>query len=57
MGVSSRQLKSIDFVISSNVDAPAGNDAGSAVRVRARHQFVRAATGINNSTSISVVTV
>jgi len=28
---SSRQLKSIDFVVSSNVDAPAGNNAGSAV--------------------------
>ena len=57
VGVSSRQLESIDFVIGSNVDAPTGNNAGSAVRVRPRHQFIRATTGINNSTSIAIVTV
>ena len=52
---SSRQLKSIDFVISSNVDTPTSHNANSAVGVCARHQFVRAATGIHNRASISVV--
>ena len=56
-GCSSRQLKSIDFVISSNVDTPTSHNASSAVRVRARHQFVGAATGIHNRPSISVITV
>ena len=43
-----RQLKSIDFIVRSDIDAPAGSNADSAVGVRARHRLVRIATGINN---------
>src|SRR6516164_1527755 len=40
----SRHDESIDFIVSSNVDAAARCYAGGTVRMCARHQFVRAAT-------------
>jgi hypothetical protein len=47
-GIYKGRKKGINFVISAYVDAPASDNAGGAVRVRARDQFVCAAAGENH---------
>ena len=54
-GRDSRQAESIYLIVRGNVDPATRNNAGSAVRARARHQFIGAAPGIDNSSCIPVV--
>ena len=48
--------KGIDLVVSGDVDAPASRDAGIEP-LRAGHQFVRAAAGVNHGAGVTIVTV
>src|SRR6266513_249881 len=49
--------ESIDFVVSADIEAAPSRNSRGVIRVCAGHQFACAATGINDGTAISIVTV
>src|SRR5206468_2081157 len=52
-----RHGKGIYFIVSGNIDASSSHNAGGAVVMCSRHQFIWPATIVNNGSSVSIVTV